>query len=63
MTLGFFYFIWKKGDTIRQSEMELKGNIQGCINLIQKIEGEFSNILGLPMGIVYNALEKLGVEI
>jgi septum formation protein len=32
-------------------------------NLIQKIEGEFTNILGLPMAVVFNALEKLGVKI
>jgi septum formation protein len=32
-------------------------------NLINKIEGDFTNILGLPMVIVFNALEKLGVKI
>jgi septum formation protein len=38
-------------------------NLQGLgFNLIQKIEGDFSCALGLPMTIVFNALEKLGVH-
>ena len=32
-------------------------------NLIDKIDGDFTNILGLPMTIVLNALEKLGVKV
>lgn len=32
-------------------------------NLIEKIDGDFTNILGLPMTGIYNALEKLGVKI
>jgi len=39
-------------------------NLQGLgFNLIKKIEGDFTCALGLPMTIVFNALEKLGVEI
>jgi septum formation protein len=33
------------------------------INLIAKMEGEFTNFLGLPMDVVYNALENLGVRV
>jgi septum formation protein len=32
-------------------------------NLIEKIEGEFTNILGLPMPLVFNSLAKLGVKV
>lgn len=39
-------------------------NLQGLgFNLIQKIEGDFSRALGLPMTIVFNALEKMGVKV
>ncbi len=39
-------------------------NLQGLgFNLIQKIEGDFTCALGLPMTIVFNALEKLEVEV
>lgn len=38
-------------------------NLQGAgFELIQKIEGDFTCALGLPMSIVFNALEKLGVK-
>lgn len=33
------------------------------LNLIDKIDGDFTNALGLPMGVVYNALERLGVAV
>lgn len=39
-------------------------NLQGAgFNLIAKIEGEFTNILGLPMDKVFNALQALGIKI
>jgi septum formation protein len=39
-------------------------NLQGLgFNLIEKIEGDFTCALGLPMTAVFNALEKLGVKI
>lgn len=39
-------------------------NLQaGGFNLLAKIEGDFTNALGLPMGFVFNALEKLGVNV
>jgi septum formation protein len=39
-------------------------NLQGLgLNLIKKVEGDFTNNLGLPMGVVFNALQKLGVKI
>ncbi len=39
-------------------------NLQGAgFNLIKKISGDFTNNLGLPMGVVFNFLKKLGVKI
>jgi len=39
-------------------------NLQGYgFNLIQKVQGDFTNNLGLPMGVVYNSLQKLGIKI
>ncbi|MEK7161108.1 MAG: Maf family protein [Patescibacteria group bacterium] len=39
-------------------------NLQGYgFNLIQKIDGDFTNNLGLPMGVVYNFLQQLGIKI
>lgn len=36
-------------------------NLQaGGLKLIKKIEGDFTNNLGLPMGFVFNALQELG---
>ncbi len=32
-------------------------------NFISKIEGSFTNTLGMPMEFVYNALQKMGVKI
>lgn len=38
-------------------------NLQGAgFNLIKKISGDFTNNLGLPMGVVFNFLKKLGVK-
>lgn len=39
-------------------------NLQGLgLNLIKKVEGDFTNNLGLPMGVVFNALQKLGAQV
>jgi len=39
-------------------------NLQGPgLNIIRKLEGDFSCALGLPMTIVFNALEQLGLEV
>jgi len=39
-------------------------NLQGLgLNLMGKIEGDFTNLLGMPMGVVLNALEGLGIAV
>jgi septum formation protein len=39
-------------------------NLQGYgFNLIKKVQGEFTNNLGMPMTMVYNFLQELGVKI
>ncbi len=39
-------------------------NLQGRgFALIEKIDGDFTNNLGLPMNLLYNALQKLGIKV
>jgi septum formation protein len=39
-------------------------NLQGLgLSLIKKVQGDFTNNLGLPMGVVFNALQELGAEV
>jgi septum formation protein len=35
----------------------------GGMNLIKKIEGEFTSCLGLPLGVIVSAFEKLNIKI
>lgn len=39
-------------------------NLQGLgFNLIEKVEGSFTNCVGMPLEVVFNALERLGIAI